>query len=98
MLMRKFSVRKLIVGRTKTIVGINKKNKEGIVSDFNKGNVDILIGTHALFTSGINFSNTGLLVVDEEHKFGIKQKDLIKSKQENIHILYLDFDIPFVAE
>ncbi|MDC0466717.1 transcription-repair coupling factor [Gammaproteobacteria bacterium] len=68
---------------------VNKKNKEGIVSDFNKGNVDILIGTHALFTSGINFSNTGLLVVDEEHKFGIKQKDLIKSKQENIHILYL---------
>jgi len=68
---------------------VTKKNKEDIVNDFNKGNVDILIGTHALFTSRINFSNTGLLVVDEEHKFGIKQKDEIKSKQENIHILYL---------
>ena len=68
---------------------VNRKNKDDIVNDFNQGNVDILIGTHALFTSGINFSNTGLLVVDEEHKFGIKQKDIIKSKQENIHILYL---------
>ena len=37
----------------------------------------------------IDYSNTGLLVVDEEHRFGIKQKDLIKSKQDNIHILYL---------
>ena len=65
------------------------KNKELIVNSFNNGEVDILIGTHALFTSGLNFKNTGLLVVDEEHKFGIKQKDIIKSKQENIHILYL---------
>ena len=68
---------------------VTKKDKEDIVANFNRGNVDILIGTHALFTSGINFLNTGLLVVDEEHKFGIKQKDIIKSKQENIHILYL---------
>ena len=48
---------------------VTKKDKEDIVDNFNRGNVDILIGTHALFTSGINFSNTGLLVVDEEHKF-----------------------------
>ncbi|NCX30655.1 MAG: DEAD/DEAH box helicase, partial [Proteobacteria bacterium] len=66
-----------------------KSNKDKIVEEFNKNKVDILIGTHALFTSGINFSDTGLLIVDEEHKFGIRQKDIIKSKQENIHILYL---------
>ncbi|MBL6604367.1 MAG: DEAD/DEAH box helicase, partial [Cryomorphaceae bacterium] len=66
-----------------------KSNKDNIVEEFNKNKVDILIGTHALFTSGINFSDTGLLIVDEEHKFGIRQKDIIKSKQENIHILYL---------
>jgi transcription-repair coupling factor (superfamily II helicase) len=65
------------------------KSKELIVNSFNNGEVDILIGTHAIFTSGLVFKNTGLLVVDEEHKFGIKQKDIIKGKQENIHILYL---------
>ena len=64
-------------------------NKKDIVEKFNNNNIDIIIGTHALFTSGIKFKNTGLLIVDEEHKFGIKQKDVIKSKQENIHILYL---------
>ena len=65
------------------------KDKVDIVKSFNTNDIDILIGTHALFTCGINFNNTGLLIVDEEHKFGIRQKDIIKSKQENIHILYL---------
>ena len=67
----------------------NKKDKEDYVTKYNSKNIDVLIGTHALFTCGIDFSNTGILIVDEEHKFGIKQKDFIKSKQENIHILYL---------
>ena len=67
----------------------SKKNKDSYVKGFNDKNIDIVIGTHALFTCGINFSNTGILIVDEEHKFGIRQKDLIKGKQENIHILYL---------
>ena len=67
----------------------SKKNKDNYVNEFNNRNIDILIGTHALFTCGVDFSNTGILIVDEEHKFGIRQKDLIKSKQENIHILYL---------
>ncbi|NDE95371.1 MAG: DEAD/DEAH box helicase, partial [Proteobacteria bacterium] len=67
----------------------SKKNKDNYVKGFNDKNIDIVIGTHALFTCGIDFSNTGILIVDEEHKFGIRQKDLIKSKQENIHILYL---------
>ena len=67
----------------------NSINKKECINEFNNKNVDIIIGTHALFSSGIDFKNTGLLVVDEEHKFGIKQKDVIKNKQENIHILYL---------
>jgi transcription-repair coupling factor (superfamily II helicase) len=66
-----------------------KKNKDEYVKDFNDKTIDIIIGTHALFTCGIDFANTGILIVDEEHRFGIRQKDLIKSKQENIHILYL---------
>ena len=65
------------------------KNKENIITSYNSANIDILITTHAIFNQNIDYSNTGLLVVDEEHRFGIKQKDLIKSKQDNIHILYL---------
>ena len=68
---------------------VSHKNKENIITSYNSANIDILISTHAIFNQNIDYSNTGLLVVDEEHRFGIKQKDLIKSKQDNIHILYL---------
>ena len=68
---------------------VSLKNKEKIIASYNSANIDILISTHAIFNQNINYSNTGLLIVDEEHRFGIKQKDLIKSKQDNIHILYL---------
>tara|TARA_B100001175_G_scaffold174360_1_gene148097 strand:+ start:2389 stop:5676 length:3288 start_codon:yes stop_codon:yes gene_type:complete len=68
---------------------VSKKDKEKIISDFNSQKIDILISTHIVFNNDINTKNVGLLIIDEEHKFGIKQKNYIKNKQENIHILYL---------
>ena len=68
---------------------ISLKNRKELVEKYNNKEIDILVCTHAIFNQNIDYSNTGLLVVDEEHRFGIKQKDLIKSKQDNIHILYL---------
>ena len=65
------------------------KEKNNIISNFNNKKIDILIGTHALLNSEIDFSNVGLLVIDEEHRFGTKQKEFIKSKQTGIHILSL---------
>ena len=65
------------------------KDKNSIINDFNNNKIDILITTHIVFNHEMNFDNTGLLIIDEEHKFGIKQKNFIKDKQENIHILYL---------
>ena len=66
-----------------------KKLNDKTITEFNNKKVDILITTHIIFNNNINFENTGLLIVDEEHKFGIKQKNYIKDKQSNIHILYL---------
>ena len=68
---------------------VSKDKKDQIINDFHLNKVDILIATHIVFNNDINFNNTGLLIIDEEHKFGIKQKNFIKNKQENIHILYL---------
>ena len=68
---------------------ISKDNKTKVINDFGNHKIDILITTHIVFNNDINFKNTGLLIIDEEHKFGIKQKNFIKNKQENIHILYL---------
>ena len=57
---------------------VSKNVKDKIIKDFNSSNVDILITTHIVFNNEIDFSNTGLLIVDEEHKFGIKTKKLCK--------------------
>lgn len=59
--------------------------KEGIKD----GNVDIIIGTHALLAKDIEFKNLGLLIVDEEQRFGVIQKEKLKKMQEHIHILTL---------
>ncbi len=65
------------------------KNKQSLYQDFNDRKIDILIGTHALFNENLSFENVGLIVVDEEHRFGAKQKNLIKNKQLSTHILYM---------
>ena len=68
---------------------VSTKERENTINEFNENKIDILITTHVVFNNDIDFKNTGLLVIDEEHKFGIKQKNYIKDKQANIHILYL---------
>ena len=59
--------------------------KEGLKD----GSVNIVIGTHALFGKGIEFNNLGLLIVDEEQRFGVKQKERLKELKNNVHILTL---------
>ena len=53
------------------------------------GSVNIVIGTHALFAKDVEFSNLGLLIVDEEQRFGVKQKERLKEVKENVHVLTL---------
>ncbi|TAL27756.1 MAG: DEAD/DEAH box helicase, partial [Alphaproteobacteria bacterium] len=61
------------------------KVREGV----SRGDVNIIVGTHALLAEKIKFSNLALLVVDEEQKFGVKQKEKIKQMKENVHVLTL---------
>ncbi len=65
--------------------GEKEKVKEGL----RKGTVDIVIGTHALLSKDISFKNLGLLVIDEEQKFGVKQKEQIKAKRVDTNVLSL---------
>lgn len=53
------------------------------------GSIDIIIGTHALFSDNTKFNNLGLVIVDEEQHFGVKQKEKLKKICKNVHILTL---------
>ncbi len=65
-----------------------KANKE-IVADLESGKVDVVIGTHGLLSKQVKFKDLGLLVVDEEHKFGVKHKERIKAMRAEVDILTL---------
>lgn len=60
-----------------------------VIENLKTGLVDIVIGTHKLFSKNIAFKNLGLLVIDEEHRFGVKQKEFIKSLRHEVDILSL---------
>ncbi len=60
-----------------------------IIQAMAEGKVDIVIGTHKLLQPGIHFKSLGLLIIDEEHRFGVKQKDKIKSLRAEVDILNL---------
>lgn len=66
---------------------ITKKDSDLIVKKIKQGSIDIIIGTHKLFSKTIEFKNLGLLIVDEEHRFGVKQKEYIKAIKKDVDIL-----------
>lgn len=61
------------------------REKTAIISGLKDGSIDVCVGTHSLF--GVEFNKLALLVLDEEHKFGVKQKEKLKSLKENLHVL-----------
>ena len=65
------------------------KETRRIIESTREGGVDILIGTHRLLSADINFKNLGLLVVDEEQRFGVKNKERIKELKAQVHVLTL---------
>jgi len=63
------------------------KESTQVIESLNSGKTDIVIGTHKLFSKDIQFKNLGLLIIDEEHRFGVKQKEYIKTMRTNVDIL-----------
>ena len=63
------------------------KQAEKVVQDLANGRIDIVIGTHKLLQKNIIFQRLGLLIIDEEHRFGVKQKEYIKALRANMDLL-----------
>gem|GEM_PF-636757 len=64
-----------------------KKEEENIIKKIENGEVDLLVATHKALSASIQYSNLGLLVIDEEHKFGVKDKEKIQTLKGNVDIL-----------
>ena len=63
------------------------KETDKVIESLKNGRTDIVIGTHKLFSKTIQFHNLGLLIIDEEHRFGVKQKEHIKALRTHVDIL-----------
>ena len=64
-----------------------KKVREKFRQDLINGQTNIAVGTHALIQEGVEFNNLGAIVVDEQHRFGVKQRNFLKKKSQNPQIL-----------
>jgi len=65
----------------------SKKEQDLTVGSLAKGEIDLIIGTHSLLRKDISFSDLGLLVIDEEHRFGVGQKEKIKALKKGVDVL-----------
>lgn len=68
---------------------VTPKQQKETIEGIKNGEVDIVIGTHALLAKGVEFKNLGLLIVDEEQHFGVAQKEKLKSLKSDVHVLTL---------
>ena len=66
-----------------------KKEQLAVTERMKSGQIDIVIGTHALIQDGLTFKDLGLLIIDEEHRFGVRQKEKLKSLRAEVDILTL---------
>ena len=82
--LKKFPVRVNYLNRFKS-----KKEKQEILNQLENGKIDIIIGTHQLVNKSIKFKNLGLLVVDEEQKFGVSVKEKLRDIKNNVDVLTL---------
>ena len=80
--MEKFPLRVALLNRFKT-----KKEQSEIIKKIETGEIDVIIGTHRILSKDVKFKNLGLLIIDEEHRFGVKDKEKIKELKTNVDVL-----------
>lgn len=80
--MNKFAIKVELLNRFRS-----KKEQTEIIKKLKLGEIDIIIGTHRILSKDVEFKNLGFLIIDEEHRFGVKDKEKIKEMKNNIDVL-----------
>ena len=87
------SITKMLEGTNvniKLLIGsLSKKEKDLLHKELKEGTIDIIIGTHALFQDEVDYKNLGLVITDEQHRFGVLQRANLKNKGFSPDVLYM---------
>jgi ATP-dependent DNA helicase RecG len=90
-----------------------KKERQALLASIGSGEIDVVVGTHAIIEDEVQFHKLGLVVIDEQHRFGVMQRKALQDKAENPHVLlmtatpiprtltmgaYGDLDVTVIAE
>ena len=62
---------------------LNKRDKKTILNNLSSGKIDIVIGTHAIIQDSVKFADLGFVIIDEQHRFGVEQRRILKNKTKN---------------
>ncbi|WP_409305384.1 ATP-dependent DNA helicase RecG [Peribacillus sp. SCS-155] len=68
---------------------VKGKRRRELLEQLKAGEIDVLIGTHALIQDEVNFHNLGLVITDEQHRFGVEQRRILREKGENPDVLFM---------
>lgn len=68
---------------------VKGKKRRELLEDLQSGNIDVLIGTHALIGNEVHFRHLGLVITDEQHRFGVEQRRVLREKGENPDVLFM---------
>ncbi len=71
------------------VSSLSTQDKKIVLEKIKNGEVDIIIGTQSLIQKGVEYANLGLCVIDEQHRFGVKQRKLLHEKGENVELLLM---------
>lgn len=69
--------------------GMSTSDRRNTLRGLSSGSVDVVVGTHALLSDGIEFSKLGFVITDEQHRFGVSQRDILTKKGEGAHVLVM---------
>ena len=80
--MKDFAINVELLNRFRT-----KKEQDNIIKKLKLGEIDVVVGTHRILSNDVEFKDLGLLIIDEEHRFGVKDKEKIKQLKNSIDVL-----------
>ena len=86
---KKYLNKVAILTKSNQYLGDKEIKKKELTNKLSKGNVLLVIGTHALIQENINFNNLSLVVIDEQHRFGVKQRQSLKNKNKDKKVPHL---------